>query len=106
MTCMMILYLTVFYADDITTDSHVFRLHDIAYARSLQRTATFINFVQVIAEDSCISHFAARVKTVGDSYKSASTSILGKHIHIWRLCILQKRFASQPFNSMVSHAVT
>ena len=61
----------------------------IAYGSSLQRAAAFVDFVQVIAEDSSIGHFRAWRETFRHGDKTAGASFTGQPIHIIWTGVLQ-----------------
>ena len=91
----MVLYFFVFYANKVATKREIIVIKLHAYACSLERTATFVNFSLIIAQNGGISHFAAGMKAVGHGFKHSGASHGGKFVHIRRVGILKRGFVSE-----------
>ena len=97
--------LTVFKCNDITTDGEIVICHIVANAGGFKGTASLIDFVQVVAENSGVSHLTAWRKTFGDCNQPSATSFAGQPVHIFGTRILQGRLVTKTFNLVVGHAV-
>ncbi len=92
--------------ENVASHGHVAGLHVIAYARSLERPAALVYFIEVIAENGSIGHLAARRETFGDCSQQSRTSLRGKAVKVGCVGIFQRSLSAEPFHPMVAHAVT
>ena len=74
-------------------------------AGSLQRTASFIHQVLVVAKDAAVGNLTTRMKAIGHSLKHSTTTIASKKVEMWSIGILQEGLASQCLNRPICHSV-
>ena len=92
-------------ADEVAAQGKVAGPQLDADAGGLQRTATFIDKVLVIAEDTAISHLGAGMEAVGDGLEQAVAAVARKPVHGRSVGILQECLAAQRGHMPVGHAV-
>ena len=97
--------LAVLHIDDVAAQGKVGRLQFIADAGSLQRSASFVNLVLVIAHDRAVGYLRTRMESIWHGNESSCLALLGKHIHIGFVGVLQESFSTQSFYRVVSHSV-
>ena len=97
--------LSVFECDDITADGEIIGLHLVTNRSCFQRTASFIDLVEVIAQDGGVGYLGPRGKTLGNGNQTACTACLCQAVHVFRTCILQKGLPAKAVDLMVGHAV-
>ena len=102
----MVFNMIAFNANDVTTHCHLARFQIYTDAGSFQRSSSFINFRQVIAQNGHIRDLTTGMETIGNSFQPSRTSHARQFIHIRRFCILQERLVSQRLYSPVGHSVT
>ena len=98
--------LAVFQRDDVTAYGHIVVSHIVAYGGCLQWSATFIHLVQVVPQDGCVGHFAARREPLGHCDESPCAPFTCQLVHHGFACILQQCLTSQSLNGQVSHSVS
>ena len=81
--------LAVFKGDDIAADGKVIVCHFVSDTGSLQRSATLIHFIQIIAKDSSIGHFRSWWESFWHGDEPATATFTGQQIHHWLMGILQ-----------------
>ena len=97
--------LAILESDDIAADSEVIGLHLVTNRSCFQRTASFIDLVEVIAQDGGVGYLGPRGKTLGNGNQTACSACLCQAVHVFRTCILQKGFSAKAVDLMVGHAV-
>ena len=80
--------LTILKSDDVTTQRQVVGLHLVTDRGSLQRTASLVHLVEVVAQDGCVGHLRARREPFGNGDETTSATSLGQTVHIFRTGIL------------------
>ena len=96
----------IVHGNDIAAQGEVARLHFVADGGCFQRSPTFIDDVEVVAEDSRVGYLRTRQISFGHSNQSAAATLACQQIHIGSMCVLQKGFSPERLYSMVGHAVT
>ena len=95
----------IVHVDDVAAQGKVVRTHLIAYAGSLQRSASLVNLVLVVAHDRAVSYLRTRMESIWHGNESSCLALLGKHIHIGFVGVLQECLSTQSFYRVVSHSV-
>ena len=91
----MVFNMIAFNANDVTTHCHLARFQIYTDAGSFQRSSSFINFRQVIAQNGHIRDLTTGMETIGNSFQPSRTSHARQFIHIRRLGILHQRLTAQ-----------
>ena len=84
----------VFQRDDVAANGKIVVCHVVAYARSFQRSAAFIDLVEVVTQNGSIRHFGTGRKAFGNGDETSTASLTGQSVHIGRLCVLQQCLVS------------
>ena len=101
----MVLQEVAFEADKVAAQGKVIVSQLHANAGSLQRSASFINKMLVVAEYAAVGHLATGMEAIGHGLQHTAASIASQEIGVWSVGILQKGLPSQCFNRPVGHAV-
>ena len=84
----------VFQRDDVAANGKIVVCHVVAYARSFQRSAAFIDLVEVVTQNGSIRHFGTGRKAFGNGDETSTAPLTGQSVHIGRLCVLQQCLVS------------
>ena len=102
---MVVFYQSVGEIDDITPHGHVIRSHLVAYGSGLERTASLIHVVEVVAENGSVGDLTSRVKSIGYRNHTATATHPCELVHIWSVGVLQQSLSAESLYGMVGHAV-
>ena len=98
--------LAVLKGDEVTADGEVVVCHLVAYAGSLQGSATFIDCVEIVTEDGCVGYFRTGREAFGHCDEATCAPFACQLVHIFRSCILQECLITEAGHLVVSHTVS
>ena len=92
-------------ADNVAAKCKIQRVHLIADGSGFKRTTTFINLVEVIAEDCCIGNLRTWVVSLRYGDKATSSPHFCQHIHVRSLGELQWSLSAEFFYGFICHSI-
>ena len=92
--------------DDIATHSHLIPFDGHLHRGRFERTTTFEDFRDVVAQESQVSNFRTRMITLWDGDEPSIYTFASQSIDIGFASRLQWRLAAKQFDGLVSSSVS